>query len=792
MNTSAHSLVLAAAVVFNASAASTIRFQFATDAVDENTPEAVIEVWRTGDVTTTATADFRTADVAAKAGEDYGATTGRLSLEPGSTHTTIRIPLLNDALNEPTETVLVQLANPSADTTVGGATTVTLRGNDGIKLEFTAYSGGEGTGSVTLALVRGPDETAPASVDYVSAPGTATAGADYAAASGTALFPTGERVSLIEMPILKDGLNESDETFRVNFSNASGGTLLNPTSATVTILDDDKGVEFVQNRLRVHEDQDGVRVEVARGNDGLLDPFVVDYTVTNGTAMAGEDFTLPSGSLSFAAGEMTRSLWVPAINDSVAEADQTFRVTLSNPTAGLALGQTANRTATVTICDATGMEPRRFRGIQRLADGAIQLELQGGVHKRFLPYCSVFQLESSSDLRQWAPLKLLGHRNNSANPPVLTDVPAPGATTRFYRVSTTPFVTPSIPPTGPHPVGIVRRFLFDPSRRNRFGISTNNSFFATIWYPASPGSSQTIAGYYPVTHAGEADYIVSQIGSGDFNRAEFMDRAPRLVSFSVLDAPLRSRAGGYPTIVKSHGYQYDGGDQENLAENLASHGYIVAAIDHEDAPFSLLPDGSLVRYTPPPGGTVAGILERVKDLRFFVGELTKLNKDHPILLGGFQFSRLAGLGWSYGAATVAEFARQDSKCLAAVALDGLGGILALYEMNRIGLQKPSLTMNNPNNSIDVLFKLAARDAYWLQISGANHYDFSTVWWDDSSIELGREIQQTIHAYVLSFPDKHVKAEDHHLLDAKAPAFPRVSTFRKKLCLEEREQNVLET
>ena len=49
---------------------------------------------------------------------------------------------------------------------------------------------------------------------------------------------------------------------------------------------------------------------------------------------------------------------------------------------------------------------------------------------------------------------------------------------RFYRVNPTPFVTPSIPPTGPYPVGTVRRFLMEPQRRNRFGVSTNNPAFA--------------------------------------------------------------------------------------------------------------------------------------------------------------------------------------------------------------------------------------------------------------------------------------------------------------------------
>ncbi len=383
-------LVILAAVVSPVSAASTIRFQFTSYTADESAAEVVIAVWRIGDVTTTVTADFLTEDATAKAGEDYAATTGSLSFAPGITNRTIRVPLLNNALNEPAETFRVQLANPSIDTTLGAMATVTLRDNDGIKLEFTFYRAGEDTGSVTLALVRGPDETEPATVGYEAVAGTATAGADFVAANGTAQFAAGERVKLIVIPLLNDGLNEPNEHFRVVFSDAVGGTLLTPTSATVTILDNDKGVAFVPNRLWVHEDQEGVRLEVTRGNDGLLDPFTVDYTVANGTAVAGEDFTAANGSLSFAAGELSRTLWVPVVNDGVAEADQIFNVTLSNPSGGQPLGPSANLTATVTICDATGMEPRRFQGIQAKADGTLQLDLQGGVHRRSCPTTASF------------------------------------------------------------------------------------------------------------------------------------------------------------------------------------------------------------------------------------------------------------------------------------------------------------------------------------------------------------------------------------------------------------------
>ena len=182
---------------------------------------------------------------------------------------------------------------------------------------------------------------------------------------------------------------------------STGDVLGTRSTATITITDNDPGIEFAVNQFWVHEDQREVCLKVLRGNNGLLDLFTVQYTFIDGTAKAGEDYLAASGRLEFAAGEMNKSICVPIINDQLQESDEKFQVNLSNPTAGMALGRTANLTATVTIVDATGMEPHRFQGIQQLADGSIRLELAGGVSKRFSNYFSIFQLESSTDLVRW-------------------------------------------------------------------------------------------------------------------------------------------------------------------------------------------------------------------------------------------------------------------------------------------------------------------------------------------------------------------------------------------------------
>jgi len=75
----------------------------------------------------------------------------------------------------------------------------------------------------------------------------------------------------------------------------------------------------------------------------------VDYATTNGTAVAGTDYTETKGTLAFAPGEMTRSFSVPVLDDGVAKQDRQFKVRLSNPAGGGVL--VTNKTATVTVCD---------------------------------------------------------------------------------------------------------------------------------------------------------------------------------------------------------------------------------------------------------------------------------------------------------------------------------------------------------------------------------------------------------------------------------------------------------
>ena len=75
----------------------------------------------------------------------------------------------------------------------------------------------------------------------------------------------------------------------------------------------------------------------------------VGYSTANGTATAGQDYTAASGTLTFAPGVISQKLNVAVAGDTVVEPDETFTVSLANPS-GAALG-TATATASVTNDD---------------------------------------------------------------------------------------------------------------------------------------------------------------------------------------------------------------------------------------------------------------------------------------------------------------------------------------------------------------------------------------------------------------------------------------------------------
>ena len=241
-------------------------------------------------------------------------------------------------------------------------------------------------------------------------------------------------------------------------------------------------MQFEFKREWVRETDGVVEVKVIRGNDGELGPFTVDYATTAGTAQAGAHYVETVGTLSFGAGEMSRNFTVPILNDLAASADRTFQIQLDQLSGDAVPGPT--QTLTVTILDMTGMQPHAFSRMQLLPDRCLELTFEGGVHSRYQSFFDLYSVETSADLDLWQTWRTLECTGAAGDTLRCVDSTSPGAGSRFYRMSSEPAITPIPPPTGPHPVGLITRFITDSTRRNRFGVSANGTFSVTLCYPA--------------------------------------------------------------------------------------------------------------------------------------------------------------------------------------------------------------------------------------------------------------------------------------------------------------------
>jgi poly(3-hydroxybutyrate) depolymerase len=217
-------------------------------------------------------------------------------------------------------------------------------------LQFAAagYPVAESAGSVTLAVQRTGDLINAATVDFATMDGTATNGLKYCATIGTLEFAAGETNKAFVVSILNNGFAEGTKSFRVILGNPSGGAVLGTrTNATVSITDNDLGVQFAFAAYSAAEDSGAAMMSVVRGDDGDQ-PITVEVATSDLTALRGRDYAGTTNTVSLSATERSKLVAVPILNNGRKEADRTFRVTLSNPTGATLASQ---KTTTVTIVD---------------------------------------------------------------------------------------------------------------------------------------------------------------------------------------------------------------------------------------------------------------------------------------------------------------------------------------------------------------------------------------------------------------------------------------------------------
>ena len=304
--------------------------------VREAAGAAVFTVTLTGATQETATVSYATADGDARAGGDYTAASGTLTFAPGETSKTVSVPVTNDTTDEPDEAFLLNLTGTTF-AFVGDAQGVCIVTDDDSAPSLSVgdvsrEEGNAGTTDFAFTVALSAPSGKRVTVDWATANGSARDDSDFTAGSGTLTFAPGETEKTATVAVTGDALNEPDEAFSVVLSNSTSSPIAR-TRATGTILNDDALPELSVNDVTVTEGSGGA-VSMAFAvilSAPSAQRVTVGCTTADDTATAGSDYLAVSRTLSFAPGEIAKTVTVYALSDRVHEPDEAFFVRLAGP-----------------------------------------------------------------------------------------------------------------------------------------------------------------------------------------------------------------------------------------------------------------------------------------------------------------------------------------------------------------------------------------------------------------------------------------------------------------------------
>jgi dienelactone hydrolase len=359
--------------------------------------------------------------------------------------------------------------------------------------------------------------------------------------------------------------------------------------------------------------------------------------------------------------------------------------------------------------------------------------------------------------------------------------------------------TPYLPePTGPYPAGTASVWLTDTSRPDPWVSGVNaRELMVSLWYPAVPTGGRQ-ARY--MTPAESGLHLTSRGITGIPQ-----DTLSTVETNAVSDAPPAGRQHSLPLVVLSPGFTNSRSTLTALAEDLASHGYVVAGIDHTyESHATAFPDGRvttcLASEAPRRNRKEEVAAGRAADVCFVLDELTGA---HPAWPGAglIDPSAMAMAGHSAGGAAAIAAMLADPRIRAGIDMDGSTAVPIPDE----GLARPFLFLGKQSNytpgsggavtpgtrdwkllrgaviTWERDWELLTGWKRWLVVAGAVHASFTdlALLADQSGIDIGAGLSgarslDITRAYVRAFFDQHLCGRPQALLDQPSPRYPEVT------------------
>ena len=353
-----------------------------------------VAITRTGDTEGTLTVDVTSTNGTASS-SDYTPVNESVTFQPGETRKTIRVFVNDDALIEGTETVELSIVGHDTATLHIVSDDAWRPGTFQFDSKSVTFNETDGTATVTVHRVGGSSGevslnfatdlfTPPKQATWIKKhtdllyptdrDTSATAGADYLATNGTLIFADGEMSKTITVPLINDDWYEGGEAFLLKLSNPTAGVGVpaiagseppkvgTPAEIKVRIESEDVKLPgtfvFSNAAYSVVEGTPFVNVTVNRLNGGNVEASVSLYDTgagngsTTGSAWAPSDYSGVPTLLTFAPGELSKTISIPIVENTAIEIDEVFSVQLHSPTNDATVGSTPKTFVTIRDNDA--------------------------------------------------------------------------------------------------------------------------------------------------------------------------------------------------------------------------------------------------------------------------------------------------------------------------------------------------------------------------------------------------------------------------------------------------------
>jgi alpha-beta hydrolase superfamily lysophospholipase len=242
-------------------------------------------------------------------------------------------------------------------------------------------------------------------------------------------------------------------------------------------------------------------------------------------------------------------------------------------------------------------------------------------------------------------------------------------------------------PSGPLAVGRIAYIWSDPRRQDEDAVGRSREFVVHVWYPTARTAPNVRRAEY-IEHFQDVQAAVPRAAlDAMFRPAPYSKLEAALPATHAVDhAASLTGSARYPLILFSHGLGNPTSIYTAEIEDLVSHGYVVAAIDHTyDTAFAALSSGAIARYardewsaaSATPGGYVANVKRRINEtwvpnIEFTLDQIIRLDGDKALgapFAGHVDHLRIAAVGHSMGGLATVRACQLEPRILACVIQD---------------------------------------------------------------------------------------------------------------------------